>query len=106
MCGRLIELCQRVRFARAEFELLHDASDHIIAPARRTAGRSAMDFGSGRRDPWHQCVWATTRRATTVLRSTSGFWQKYSARLGEIGERFAAVLIEHRPLLADSHRSQ
>lgn len=91
---RLIELLALTPYARAEFEAAWAPTDDPVERARRTAVRAGMGFGSGGATKGSTGFRSDVRRAYTTAMMD---WAGYTNGLGAVGERFAGVLIEHRP---------
>ena len=89
----LVEACRLTPYARDEFDAAYEPTDDPLERARRTCVRAAMGFGSA------GATKATTGFRTDTRRkygTAQHNWADYPAALGEIGERFAGVLIENR----------
>ena len=95
---RLARAIDLTPFARAEYDLAFEAAEDPVERARRLVVRSYMGHGSSA---------ATSQRSTGFRASLvnrggalpAGDWLTLPAALLAISERFAGVVIEHRPAL-------
>jgi DNA adenine methylase len=92
----LIEACRLTPYARDEFDDAYLPTDDLLERARRTCVRAAMGFGSAGATKASTGFRTDTRRSYGTAQH---IWTGYPGILGEVGERFAGVLIENRPAI-------
>lgn len=93
---RLIDALRHTPYARAEFDAAWDETACPVERARRTAVRAEMGFGSAGATKGSTGFRTDTRRAYGTAQHV---WARYPDAVQIIGERFAGVLIEHRPAI-------
>lgn len=81
-------------YARAEFDLAWTETDDPIESARRLCVRAQMGFGSPSGTKGSTGFRTDTKREYGTAQH---LWAQYPASIAAAGERFAGVLIEHRP---------
>lgn len=93
----LVQATRLTAFARCEFEFAYQPSTDPIERARRLLVRSFMGFGSD----GHNMARTTGFRANAHRNGThpAQDWAGMPAVLAAVAERFAGVVIEHRPAL-------
>lgn len=92
--AQLMQACQLTPYAREEFELANEPADDPIERARRLAIRAQMGFGSGGATKGATGFRIDTKRQYSTAQHD---WANYTAAIAAAGQRFAGVLIEHRP---------
>jgi len=92
--ARLIELLALTPYARSEFDAAWEPADDPVEQARRTAIRAGMGFGSAGATKESTGFRSDVLRAYTTSMMD---WARYPDALRAVGERFAGVLLEHRP---------